>query len=138
MAKRQTKRSRTRRQAGTVMAYWKGGDTLKGDPGRAKSRRPMPTHNAKIIQDLMDQNKVKGDFRNWVIIAGRRLVDWLGSHAIIGDDVDDSKLEGMKLVHKSLLHHFVGAEWAGKFWDRKHKRRRMFGEHPRRPVRNAR
>ena len=128
-------KSRNRRKAGKKHKHFRGGDAI-----RKKDEQPemaMPTANAKIIHDLMKQKGVKGNFKDWVIIAGRRLVDWLGSHAIIGDEADDEKLEGMKLVRKDKLHKFIGAEWAAKFWDPKMRRRRMYGEHPRKPVRNA-
>jgi len=77
----------------------------------------MPTANAKVIRDLMLANKVKGDYRDHVIIAGARLIDWKGSYDIRRED--DGKtvgVNGMAIVHKAKLANIIGEEMASNFW----------------------
>jgi hypothetical protein len=78
----------------------------------------MPTANASRIYDLMKARKVKGKYKDYVIICGSRLIDWLGSYEIRVDDGDEIKrcgTESMVLVHKSKLKEVIGKA-AEKFW----------------------
>ena len=76
-----------------------------------------PTANAKIIYDLMLSSNIRGNFKDYVVIAGKRVIDWLGSYDIVKEE-DGSTLgiEGIGLIHKSKLNNLIGAELAAYFW----------------------
>jgi len=80
---------------------------------------PMPTANACRIHGVMKARKLKGKYKDHVIIVGSRLIDWLGSYEIRVDDEDGLKrygVDGMALIHKSKLKNIIGEEVASKFW----------------------
>lgn len=95
---------------------------------------PAPTANAKIIRDLMAANKVKGKYKDYVIIAGNRLIDWVASYDIIKTEDDGSVrsagVDGMALIHKRNLVNIIGADMASKFW--RNGRRTNYGVESRR------
>jgi len=98
-----------------------------------KTLPPAPTANAKVIRDLMLANKVKGRFKDYVVIAGTRLMDWLGSYDILHESEEGLKaagINGMALIHKSKLVNIIGAEMAAQFW--RNGRRTNFGVESRR------
>lgn len=76
----------------------------------------MPkTANGKIIRDLMVAHKVKGNFKDFVVITGSKLMDWSGNY--------DFKRDGravearvVALVHKQGLAAVIGPKLAGAFW----------------------
>ena len=92
--------------------------------------RSIPTHNAKIIVDLLVSNRVgkPSDFKNYVIITGNRLVDWAGSQDMYrvedGKEVGRLGFNGVAIVHKRKLHNIIGDDAADVFWSRKLGRRR--------------
>ena len=90
---------------------------------KVEHRRPTSTPNGKLIQDLMVAREVKGDYRDFVMIVGARLVDWLGSWDIFNGQGEPVGFEGVLLVHKSKLDTVVDEKFAVKFWDKKLKRR---------------
>lgn len=96
-------------------------------------RRPPATPNGKLIQDLMVAREVKGDYRDFVMITGARLVDWMGSWDIFNSAGDPMGFEGVLLVHKSKLGDIVDERFADKFWDRKLKRRVIPSQSERNP-----
>lgn len=76
---------------------------------------------------------MKGRYKDFVIIYGSRLIDWLGSYEIRvrdGDEVKKYGVDGMALIHKSKLKSIIGAEAAEKFW--KNGMRTNFGVESRR------
>jgi len=77
---------------------------------------PAKTANGRIIRDLMLSNKVKGNFKDFVIIAGERLLDWCGSYDILSDDGSKVTAKAVALVHKSKLRNIIGEEQARRFW----------------------
>lgn len=92
---------------------------------KAKMNQPAPTHNAKIIRDLMMAVGVKGNFKDYVIIAGKRLIEWADSYDLL--KIEDGKTTGLKsmaLIHKRKLRDIVGEDMAAEFWDHKLGRRR--------------
>lgn len=99
-----------------------------------RPQQPAPTANAKIIRDLMVANKVKGKYKDYVIIAGNRLIDWVASYDIIKTDEDGSVksagVDGMALIHKRNLSNIIGEEMASKFW--RNGRRTNYGVETRR------
>ena len=77
-----------------------------------------PTVNGRMIYELMKERKVKGRYKDYVIINGSRLMDWLGTYEIkvIGGKNAALFLDGVVLVHKSKLSRFIGKEGELKFW----------------------
>lgn len=87
--------------------------------------QPAPTHNAKIIRDLMMAVGVKGNFKDYVIIAGKRLIEWADSYDLLRlEDGKTTGLKSMALIHKRKLRDIVGEDMAAEFWDHKLGRRR--------------
>lgn len=75
------------------------------------------TPNGRIIRNLMVAESVKGNHKDYVIIAGNRLVDWQGSYDIVrSSDGKTMGVDGMALIHKSRLSPIVGDELAKHFW----------------------
>jgi len=76
----------------------------------------LPTTNAKIIRELMVESKVKGHWKDFVVIAGKRLMDWRGSYDMTAEDGKSIGVDGMVIIHKSKLAKVVGEETALNFW----------------------
>ena len=74
-----------------------------------QKKQKLPTQNAQMIVDFMKANNVKGNYKDYVIINGFRLIDWLASYDI------KNHCE-MALVHIRNLHNVVGEEAAKQFW----------------------
>jgi len=96
-------------------------------------RRPPATPNGKLIQDLMVARGTKGDYRDFVMITGARLVDWLGSWDIFNSAGEPMGFDGVLLIHKSKLGDIVDEKFADKFWDLKLKRRVIPSQSERNP-----
>lgn len=78
---------------------------------------PVPTANAKIIRDLMVSSKVKGTFKDFVIMADNRIIDWRGSYNMLHpENGAPVSVKGLVLIHKSKLRNVIGAELAKQFW----------------------
>jgi hypothetical protein len=64
---------------------------------------------------------VKGNYKDYVIIAGNRLVDWRGSWEIRTED-EAIELPTMALTHKRDLHKLIGTV-SKVFWSQVLRRR---------------
>jgi hypothetical protein len=83
----------------------------------AKREKKQPsTANGKMIQDLLDQRKVKGNYKDFMVIAGNRIIDWTGSWDVFNDKGEPTGHDGVILVHKSKIHTIVGEQFARRFW----------------------
>jgi len=83
---------------------------------REKKKPVLPTANATTINNLMKSEGVKGSFKDYVVLAGARLVDWQGSHNIVTLDEKRIGVNGVALVHKKNLKNFLPTEIAETFW----------------------
>lgn len=94
---------------------------------KKKSKRKPPreasTSNGKMISRLMHARRVRGNPKNWCIIAGSRLIDYNGSYDIKHEDSTELKHDGVALVEKRKLHLVLGDEVAARFWNRKARMR---------------
>lgn len=81
-----------------------------------QAQQSAPTPNAKLINDLMVEKRVEGDFKDYVIISGSRLIDWKKSFDIKLDGDKSLGIDGVALIHKRRLHNIVGDEEASRFW----------------------
>lgn len=80
---------------------------------------PMPTDNARKIHDIMKSRNVRGKYKDYVLIIGSRLIDWLDSYEIAIEDEEGTKsfgVDGIALVHKRKLKNLLGEYAASKFW----------------------
>lgn len=93
--------------------------------------RKAPTTNGRLIQDLMTSRQVKGSFKDYVIIAGNRMIDWVESWDVFTPSGDPLGIEGVVLIHKSKLDTVIDSKFAEKFWHPKHGR-----VAPRQAIRN--
>lgn len=90
---------------------------------------PLPNPNATIVRDLMRDSGVDGSYKDHVVVAGRRLIDWQGQYDVVSVDEEGKKdrdvvvVDGMAIVHKRHLHKIIGDEWGAKFWHRALRRR---------------
>jgi hypothetical protein len=77
-----------------------------------------PTVNGRMIYDLMKERKVRGRYKDYAIINGTKLMDWLGTYEIkiIGGKNAVFFVNSVILVHKSKLSRFIGKEGELKFW----------------------
>jgi hypothetical protein len=82
---------------------------------KAGKKRPQ-TPNGQLIQDLIDKAQVKGFYKDFVVIVGRRLVDWTGSWDMYGSDGQSIGIEGVKLLHKSKLKGLIEGPLLDKLW----------------------
>lgn len=87
---------------------------------KIKHKPPPKTVNGKIIRDFMVENKIKGSYKDYVLIVGTRLIDWISSYEIVRT-ADDGELQsigvnGIALIHKRNLHRVIDSDMASKFW----------------------
>jgi hypothetical protein len=57
-----------------------------------------------MIQDLMDEGKVKGSYKDYVVLAGNRLIDWQDSWDMYQSNGESIGVDGVTLMHKARLH----------------------------------
>lgn len=81
-------------------------------------REQVPSANARIIRDLMFTQNIKGNYKDYVVLAGKRLIDWQGSYDMVTEEGKTVGVQNMALVHKSKLHKIVGEQLASHFWRR--------------------
>lgn len=75
------------------------------------------TDNGRMIAELMHSKGVKGSQKDFVIIVGRRLIDYRGTYDIRGLEAKHG-FSGVNLVHKRDLEKYVGANESRRFWRR--------------------
>lgn len=75
------------------------------------------TTNGKIIRDLMLAHKVKGNYKDFVVITGSRLMDWAASFDIRNVETGQAaSTPRIMLIHKRDLNRVIGPEAAKAFW----------------------
>ena len=75
------------------------------------------TDNGRMIAELMHSKGVKGSPKDFVIVVGRRLIDYRGTYDIRGLEAPHG-FAGVTLVHKRELERFVGVTESRRFWRR--------------------
>lgn len=85
-----------------------------------RMRQAAQTANAKMIVDMMIAEGVAGNYRDYVIVTGTRLIDHRRSFDIVFDERATPKDEA-RLFHKKKLHELIGAA-AHKLWHPIHGR----------------
>ena len=82
------------------------------DRRKAKLDKEPPniTENGRRIRRFMIEHRVKGHYKDYVIIIGTTLIDYHGSLPV------PSTFEGAVLVHKRKLKNILNPEVAAKFW----------------------
>ncbi len=84
---------------------------------REVARRPVPNGNARMIRDMMVQDKVKGSWKDYVIITGNRLLNGNGrSFEIKLEEGATTGVDAVALVHKRKLVNVIGPDEAARFW----------------------
>lgn len=81
------------------------------------------TPNGKLIQDLMDKKRVKGNYKDYVVIASTRLIDWIEAWDIFNSQGEPMGFDGVVLHHKSKLAGMLDEKFATRFWNKKLGRR---------------
>ena len=72
--------------------------------------------NGIMIHDLMKAHKVNGNFKDYVVIVGNRLIDYRRSFDITLDDEGTLGVDGIALVHKRKLKNIIGEKAAAQLW----------------------
>jgi hypothetical protein len=82
--------------------------------------------SARIVADMMQTKGIRGNVKDYVVIAGYRIMDFQGSFDIRKDDGSGETvgIDGIRLVHKRELHTVVGETLAAHFWNRATRTRR--------------
>lgn len=75
------------------------------------------TDNGRMIAELMHSKKIKGSPKDFVIVVGRRLIDYQGTYDIRGLEAKHG-FAGVSLVHKRELDRVVGPNESRRFWRR--------------------
>ncbi len=83
---------------------------------KAIADAPLPTSNAKLIRDLMVEKKVKGNWKDYVIIVGNHLTNWKNDFEIRVEEGKTLGVDGVALIHKRNLSPIIGDEQAKRFW----------------------
>lgn len=79
----------------------------------------ISTENGRMIYNLMLSRKIKGRYKDYVIINASRMIDWLGSYEIMdtrNGTLESFTINGVALIHKRNLYKILGKEVADKFW----------------------
>lgn len=85
------------------------------------------TVNGKVIADMMHSEKMRGNYKDHVILSGSSLLDYNGTFemrlqpidSVTGLPIDKEKklsVPSVCIVHKRKLHNFIGDEQAALFW----------------------
>lgn len=104
------------------------------NPGKAAARGPaqerprgITPHGIRVL-DFMRQNKVRGNYRDYVLFVADRMWDAWAEYKLprpaAADNPEGAPL--VALVHKRDLHKVIGPLEAKRFWDSKLKRRTSF------------
>lgn len=71
----------------------------------------------------MSKRKVRGNYKDYVVIAEGRLIDWSDSWDILAPDGQPLGFDGVVLMHKRALAGVLGERFASKFWNSSVRRR---------------
>lgn len=94
---------------------------VKGPPKtkREEERDRKLTVNGHRIVELLKMTHKRGNPKDFVIIVGKRMMDYWGSYDMENKEGKTIGIEGVALIHKKELHKVVGDELASKFWSRR-------------------
>ena len=109
---------------------------VRGNASKDNTNKPLPrglTANGKRIFEMMRDENVKGNWKDWVLFVGPQMIERYGTYTINfrkkkGDDPIQSEITA--LVHKSKLSNIIGGEFGKLFWDSKRKCRTNYGAPP--------
>lgn len=86
---------------------------------REKNERRLSlakTQNGRHIIKLMIEEKIRGSFKDYVIIVGNQLLDWRKNMTLTAHDGLSVRVDKPVLVHKSKLKNIISQEAAAAFW----------------------
>jgi len=98
----------------------------RGTPNAATSKARLEKHERRlaiaktqngrsIIQTMLDE-KIGGNFKNYVIIVGDQLLDWKKTMTMTASDGFSARVDKPVLVHKSKLKNIISQEASATFW----------------------
>lgn len=97
----------------------------KKEPEKIERWPRGATQNGAKILAFMRSNKVRGNFRDFVMFVGDTMLDNYGSYTFARKA--EPGAQTVALIHKSKLAEVIGEELAARFWDSKHRRRTNYG-----------
>lgn len=94
-------------------------------PLQVRDLRGLRKSGEKILE-FMSLNKVKGNFRDYVLFVNNQMYDAWGVYTVARADTSEPAAV-VALIHKSKLHKVIGDAYAAKFWHRRTGRRTSAG-----------
>ena len=76
----------------------------------------VKTPNGRHIVKLMIEEKIKGNYKDYVIIIGDQLLDWRRTMTMKTTEGASVGVNQPVLVHKSKLKNIISQEAAETFW----------------------
>jgi hypothetical protein len=87
----------------------------KRERDEAKMARAKTQNGRHIVRTMLDE-KIKGDFKDYVIIVGDQLLDWQKTMTLTAHDGMPVRVDKPVLIHKSKLKNIISPEAAKAFW----------------------
>lgn len=86
-------------------------------PRGLRPKEPRPTAK-NLIQSLMKERRVRGNYKDYVIIHAGSMMDHEGMYQLtVAETGAKVKIEAIQLFHKRELISFMRPEVAKLFWD---------------------
>lgn len=74
------------------------------------------TQNARMIINIMAENKIRGSYKDYILIVGNNLIDWKRSYNVTIKRDAESGSVGVLIMHKKNLKNVLPAAMAAEFW----------------------
>jgi hypothetical protein len=74
----------------------------------------IKTANGKMIAEMMIEAGIKGDYKDYILLIGERIVEYRRGFTVIFEEGVEP-ISGVRLVHKKDLHRIIGDD-AHKLW----------------------
>ena len=87
------------------------------------------TNWGQKIWSFMNDHKVKGNFRDFVLFVGDQMYDNSGQYTVRREQSAEGEAAYVALLHKQKLHQVIGEKAAEKFWNSKLKKRNNWIAH---------
>ena len=104
----------------------------------SKEVRPPPgiSPNGMKVWQAMKAAKIRGNYKDYVLFIGERMIDRYGVYTVRRPDASPS--QQIVVLHKARLAAVVGPEVGARFWNAKWKRRTNYGLEEYNAARQAR
>jgi len=80
-----------------------------------KLKKASKYPNGRAIQDLMLEQRIKGDYRDYIVLNEDSMLDYRGTYNISYTNAPDFGKDEFFIIHKKELHKLIG-EKSLDFW----------------------